>query len=86
LEQQEALRYLRGWLQHHPKYGMLVPHDVVDRLNHAEVRLLNCCLGTASILDELNCKSLICIWFLVAPISMVKHWVAYLVFYYGDGN
>jgi len=37
LEQQEALRYLRGWLQHHPKYGMLVPHDVVDRLNHAEV-------------------------------------------------
>ncbi len=72
LEQQEALRYLRGWLQHHPKYGMLVPHDVVDRLNHAEVRMLNCCLGTAFILDELNCRSLICIWFLVAPINMVN--------------
>jgi hypothetical protein len=51
---------------------MLVPHDVVDRLNHAEVRMLNCCLGTASILDELNCKSLICIWFLVAPINVVN--------------
>ncbi|CAM6008721.1 unnamed protein product [Sphagnum balticum] len=37
LEQEEALQYLRGWLQHHPKYGMLVPHDAVDRLNHTEV-------------------------------------------------
>jgi hypothetical protein len=34
--------------------------------------MLKCCLGTASILDELNCKSLICIWFLVAPINMVS--------------
>lgn len=37
LEQEEALRYLRGWLQHHPKYGTLVPGDAAERLNCAEV-------------------------------------------------
>jgi len=40
LEQQEALRYLRGWLQHHPKYGTLVPGDVVNGLNPSEVESL----------------------------------------------
>ena len=29
--------YLRGWLQHHPKYGTLVPGDVAERLNSSEV-------------------------------------------------
>lgn len=37
LEQQEALKYLRGWLQNHPKYGRLIPADQVPSLNHAEV-------------------------------------------------
>lgn len=37
LEQEEALRYLRGWLQHHPKYGTLVPGDITERLVPSEV-------------------------------------------------
>lgn len=37
LEQQEALKYLRGWLQNHPKYGSLIPVDQIPGLNHAEV-------------------------------------------------
>ncbi|CAM6083412.1 unnamed protein product [Calypogeia fissa] len=37
LEQTEALRYLRGWLQHHPRYGSLVSPDPNEPLNHAEV-------------------------------------------------
>lgn len=41
LEQEEALRYLRGWLQHHPKYGSLVPQEVMNRLNHSEVGNVN---------------------------------------------
>jgi peroxin-5 len=54
LEQEEALQYLRGWLQHHPKYGMLVPHDAVDRLNHTEVRILSSSLTITSILDKMK--------------------------------
>ncbi|KAJ7558857.1 hypothetical protein O6H91_04G058900 [Diphasiastrum complanatum] len=42
LEQAEALKYLRGWLQNHPLYGKLVPPVTIDRLNHSEVaRLFN---------------------------------------------
>eukprot|EP01018_Ginkgo_biloba_P032694 Gb_28314 [translate_table: standard] len=42
LEQAAALKYLRGWLQHHPKYGILIPQDNVENLSHAEVaRLFN---------------------------------------------
>ena len=37
LEQEEALRYLRGLLQHHPKYGTLVPGDAAERLIPSEV-------------------------------------------------
>ncbi|XP_024394848.1 peroxisome biogenesis protein 5 isoform X2 [Physcomitrium patens] len=37
LEQDEALRYLRGWLQHHPKYGALVPGNVSEQLIPSEV-------------------------------------------------
>lgn len=37
LEQQEALKYLRAWLQNHPKYGGLIPVDQVSGLNHLEV-------------------------------------------------
>jgi hypothetical protein len=37
LEQEEALRYLRGWLQNHPKYGTLVPGDPAERLIPSEV-------------------------------------------------
>jgi peroxin-5 len=40
LEQEEALHYLRGWLQHHPKYGALVPQDVANLLNPREVENL----------------------------------------------
>jgi len=37
LEQEEALRYLRGWLQQHPSYGSLVPGGVAKGLNPSEV-------------------------------------------------
>ncbi|KAI5077377.1 hypothetical protein GOP47_0007201 [Adiantum capillus-veneris] len=37
LEQREALKYLRSWLQHHPRYNGLIPGDQVSGLNHAEV-------------------------------------------------
>ncbi|MCO5605091.1 hypothetical protein L7F22_059270 [Adiantum nelumboides] len=37
LEQREALKYLRAWLQHHPRYGGLIPGDQVSGLNHSEV-------------------------------------------------
>lgn len=40
LEQEEALRYLRGWLQNHPKYGTLVPGDPAERLIPSEVENL----------------------------------------------
>jgi hypothetical protein len=40
LEQQEALGYLRAWLQNHPRYGKLVPQDgSAEGLGHNEVRL-----------------------------------------------
>lgn len=39
LEQQEALGYLRSWLQNHPRYGKLVPQDgSAEGLGHEEVR------------------------------------------------
>lgn len=42
LEQAAALKYLRGWLQHHQKYGVLVPQDQAENLSHVEVaRLFN---------------------------------------------
>ncbi|EFJ18463.1 hypothetical protein SELMODRAFT_444455 [Selaginella moellendorffii] len=42
LEQPEALRYLRGWLQHHPKYGILVPQENAESLTQSDVaRLFN---------------------------------------------
>ncbi|GAQ79926.1 peroxin 5 [Klebsormidium nitens] len=38
LEQQEALGYLRSWLQNHPRYGKLVPQDgSAEGLGHEEV-------------------------------------------------
>lgn len=40
LEQQEALKYLRSWLQYHPKYGRLLPADQIGGLNHTEVTRL----------------------------------------------
>lgn len=41
LEQAEALQYLLGWLQHHPKYRQLVQTDAAEHLSHKEVdRLL----------------------------------------------
>uniref|UniRef100_A0A0D6R0S6 Uncharacterized protein n=1 Tax=Araucaria cunninghamii TaxID=56994 RepID=A0A0D6R0S6_ARACU len=42
LEQAAALTYLRSWLQHHPKYGVLVPQDQAENLSYIEVaRLFN---------------------------------------------
>ncbi|KAH7429143.1 hypothetical protein KP509_09G032700 [Ceratopteris richardii] len=37
LEQLEALKYLRAWLQHHPRYSSLIPADQIPVLNNAEV-------------------------------------------------
>ncbi|XP_022732919.1 peroxisome biogenesis protein 5 isoform X2 [Durio zibethinus] len=42
LEQAAALKYLYGWLQHHPKYGTLAPPELGDSLYYADVaRLFN---------------------------------------------
>ncbi|XWS11457.1 hypothetical protein CRYUN_Cryun38cG0084500 [Craigia yunnanensis] len=42
LEQAAALKYLYGWLRHHPKYGTLVPPELDDSLYYADVaRLFN---------------------------------------------
>ncbi|XP_016900629.1 peroxisome biogenesis protein 5 isoform X2 [Cucumis melo] len=37
LEQAAALRYLYGWLQHHPKYGTLAKPELADSLYYADV-------------------------------------------------
>ncbi|KAG5033510.1 hypothetical protein JHK85_017492 [Glycine max] len=42
LEQTAALKYLYGWLRHHPKYGTLAPPEMADSLYYADVaRLFN---------------------------------------------
>lgn len=42
LEQAAALKYLFGWLRHHPKYGTLAPPEMSDSLYYADVsRLFN---------------------------------------------
>ncbi|KAI4307518.1 hypothetical protein L6164_030696 [Bauhinia variegata] len=42
LEQAAALKYLYGWLRHHPKYGTLAPPELSDSLYYADVaRLFN---------------------------------------------
>ncbi|KAL4280556.1 hypothetical protein GQ457_03G022440 [Hibiscus cannabinus] len=42
LEQGAALKYLYGWLRHHPKYGTLAPPELADSLYYADVaRLFN---------------------------------------------
>lgn len=42
LEQAAALKYLYGWLRHHPKYGTLAPLELADSLYYADVaRLFN---------------------------------------------
>ncbi|EOY11819.1 Peroxin 5 isoform 4 [Theobroma cacao] len=42
LEQAAALKYLYGWLRHHPKYGTLALPELVDSLYYADVaRLFN---------------------------------------------
>ncbi|KAE8723583.1 Peroxisome bioproteinsis protein 5 [Hibiscus syriacus] len=42
LEQSAALKYLYGWLCHHPKYGTLAPPELTDSLYYADVaRLFN---------------------------------------------
>lgn len=40
LEQAAALRYLYGWLQHHPKYGTLANPELSDSLYYADVSTL----------------------------------------------
>lgn len=37
LEQTAALKYLYGWLRHHPKYGTLAPPEMSDSLYYADV-------------------------------------------------
>ncbi|KAK4575421.1 hypothetical protein RGQ29_026404 [Quercus rubra] len=42
LEQAAALKYLYGWLRHHPQYGTLAPPELSDSLYYADVaRLFN---------------------------------------------
>ncbi|KAL6999002.1 Peroxisomal membrane signal receptor PTS1 [Sarracenia purpurea var. burkii] len=42
LEQAAALKYMYGWLRHHPKYGTLAPPEMSDSLYYADVaRLFN---------------------------------------------
>jgi hypothetical protein len=37
LEQAAALKYLYGWLRHHPKYGTLASPELSDSLYYADV-------------------------------------------------
>ncbi|XP_027333558.1 peroxisome biogenesis protein 5 isoform X2 [Abrus precatorius] len=37
LEQMAALKYLYGWLRHHPKYGTLAPPEMADSLYYADI-------------------------------------------------
>lgn len=41
LEQAAALRYLYGWLHHHPKYKTLTSPEIPQSLFHADVCLLS---------------------------------------------
>ncbi|TYI17078.1 hypothetical protein ES332_A08G299700v1 [Gossypium tomentosum] len=36
LEQTAALKYLYGWLRHHPKYGTLAPLELANSLYYAD--------------------------------------------------
>ncbi|KAG8482410.1 hypothetical protein CXB51_024439 [Gossypium anomalum] len=36
LEQTVALKYLYGWLCHHPKYGTLAPLELADSVYYAD--------------------------------------------------
>ncbi|KAK8267467.1 hypothetical protein V6Z12_D11G000200 [Gossypium hirsutum] len=36
LEQTAALKYLYGWLRHHPKYGTLAPPELANSLYYAD--------------------------------------------------
>ncbi|KAJ0102710.1 hypothetical protein Patl1_03662 [Pistacia atlantica] len=38
LEQAAALKYLYGWLRHHPKYGTLATPELADSLYYADLR------------------------------------------------
>ncbi|KDO73933.1 hypothetical protein CISIN_1g024618mg [Citrus sinensis] len=40
LEQAAALKYLYGWLRHHPKYGTIAPPELSDSLYYADVARL----------------------------------------------
>ncbi|XP_040970580.1 peroxisome biogenesis protein 5-like isoform X1 [Gossypium hirsutum] len=40
LEQTAALKYLYGWLRHHPKYGTLAPPELANSLYYADVARL----------------------------------------------
>lgn len=40
LEQAAALKYLYGWLRHHPKYGTLAPPELSDSLYYADVSFI----------------------------------------------
>ncbi|KAK8315839.1 hypothetical protein V6Z11_A13G000200, partial [Gossypium hirsutum] len=40
LEQTVALKYLYGWLCHHPKYGTLAPLELADSVYYADVSTL----------------------------------------------
>lgn len=40
LEQAAALKYLYGWLRHHPKYGTIAPPELSDSLYYADIARL----------------------------------------------
>lgn len=40
LEQAAALKYLYGWLRHHPKYGTIAPPELADSLYYADVGVI----------------------------------------------
>ncbi|KAB2074335.1 hypothetical protein ES319_A07G147300v1 [Gossypium barbadense] len=44
LEQTAALKYLYGWLRHHPKYGTLAPLELANSLYYAYVSTLGSCI------------------------------------------
>lgn len=42
LEQSAALKYLFGWLRHHPKYGTIAPPEMSDSLYYTDVSGIEC--------------------------------------------
>lgn len=58
LEQAAALKYLYGWLRHHPKYGTLAPPELSDSLYYADVSIASSFLWPVCLCLPVSCYPL----------------------------